>query len=201
MYCSNCGAQGNGGKFCASCGLALTKVPQTPEPIAQEPPTALQESYAPPVQFPPPAPTAAINQAFSYQQLEPYQAPKVTFGEAIKLGFMGYVVWNARSTRAEFWWWMLFIFLVLIGVSVIDTIATFGVLTFIFYLAIFLPTLSVTIRRFHDTNRSGGWYWIGLIPIVGGIIQLVFVCTESSRYATRWNRSLVTDLRNKKISN
>jgi uncharacterized membrane protein YhaH (DUF805 family) len=197
MYCSNCGAQGNGGKFCASCGYALIQSPQTPEPVAQHAPTAPQGSYAPPVQFPPPAPTAVMNQAFSSQQLEPYQAPKVTFGEAIKLGFMGYVVWNARSTRAEYWWWTLFIALVYIGCLAIDAVATFGVLTFIFCLVIFLPTLSVTIRRFHDTNRSGGWFWIGLIPIVGGIIQLVFFCTESSRYATRWNRSLVTDLRNK----
>jgi uncharacterized membrane protein YhaH (DUF805 family) len=138
-----------------------------------------------------------MNQAFSTQQLEPYQAPKVTFGEAIKLGFMGYVVWNARSTRAEYWWWGLFTGLVFIGCLAIDAVATFGVLTFIFYLAVLLPSLSVTIRRFHDTNRSGGWFWIGLIPIVGGVIQLVFFCTESSRYATRWNRSLVTDLRNK----
>ena len=197
MYCSNCGAQGNGGKFCSSCGFALTQAPVTPEPIAQETPTAMQGGNPPPVQYAPPATNAVMNQAFATQQLEPYIAPKVTFGEAIKLGFMGYVVWNARSTRAEYWWWMLFIVLVFVGVSIIDSVATFGALTLIFYLAIFLPTLSVTIRRFHDTNRSGGWYWIGLIPIVGGIIQLVFFCTESSRYATRWNRSLVTDLRNR----
>ncbi len=197
MYCSNCGAQGNGGKFCASCGFALTQAPLTPEPIAQETPTAMQGGYPPTAQYAPPATNAVMNQAFATQQLEPYQAPKVTFGEAIKLGFIGYVVWNARSTRAEYWWWTLFIVLVFLGVSIIDSVATFGALTLIFYLAIFLPTLSVTIRRLHDINRSGGWFWIGLIPIVGAIIQLVFFCTESSRYATRWNRSLVTDLRNK----
>lgn len=197
MYCSNCGAQGNGGKFCASCGFALTQAPLTPEPIAQETPTAMQGGYPPTAQYAPPATNAVMNQAFATQQLEPYQAPKVTFGEAIKLGFIGYVVWNARSTRAEYWWWTLFIVLVFLGVSIIDSVATFGALTLIFYLAIFLPTLSVTIRRLHDINRSGGWFWIGLIPIVGAIIQLVFFCTESSRYATRWNRSLVTDLRNR----
>lgn len=106
---------------------------------------------------------------------------------------------NARSIRAQYWWSVLFIFLVLMRVSIIDTFATFGAPTIIIYLAIPLPTLAVTIRRFHDVNRSSCWWWIGVIPIFGGIIQLVFFCTESSRYATCHNRGLITNLRTKCI--
>jgi uncharacterized membrane protein YhaH (DUF805 family) len=44
---------------------------------------------------------------------------------------------------------------------------------------LFLPSLSVLVRRLHDLGRSGWWYWISLIPLVGGNILLVFTCTPS----------------------
>jgi uncharacterized membrane protein YhaH (DUF805 family) len=47
-------------------------------------------------------------------------------------------------------------------------------------LALFIPSLSVMVRRLHDTDRSGWWYWISLVPFVGGIILLVFLVSESS---------------------
>jgi uncharacterized membrane protein YhaH (DUF805 family) len=64
---------------------------------------------------------------------------------------------------------------------VLDAAAGTG---YVFYaiaaLALFLPSLSVLVRRLHDLNRSGGWYWIALIPLVGGIILLVWMCTEGT---------------------
>lgn len=130
--------------------------------------------------------------------VDPYVPPRVNFLEAIQLGFKGYVIWNARSTRAEFWWWVLANFLALLVLSIISgAINSDGALVGIFLLATFIPNISIQIRRFHDTDRSGGWYWIGLIPIVGVIIQLVFFCDNSSPTATRWNRSLAKELQTK----
>jgi len=126
--------------------------------------------------------------------VDPYLPPKVNFIEAIQLGFKGYVIWNARSTRAEFWWWVLFNFLAIFIMSIIDGIANLeGMLVGIFFLSTFIPNISVQIRRFHDTDRSGGWWWIGLVPF-GGIVQIVFFCSASSPSATRWNRSLAKEL-------
>jgi uncharacterized membrane protein YhaH (DUF805 family) len=127
-----------------------------------------------------------------------YSEPSKTgFVDAIKKGFRGYVVWNARSTRSEYWWWTLFATIVAIVASVIDT-AIFssdtmmgtGPVSGISALALFLPGLSVWIRRLHDTDRTGWWAWIVLIPILGWIATLVFVLLPSKMGPTRWNRRI-----------
>jgi uncharacterized membrane protein YhaH (DUF805 family) len=124
-----------------------------------------------------------------------YSEPSKTgFVDAIKKGFRGYVVWNARSTRAEYWWWSLFAVIVAIVASVIDSaifstnmMSGVGPVSGIVTLALFLPGLSVWIRRLHDTDRTGWWVWIMLIPIVGAIVSLVFVLLPSKMGPTRWN--------------
>lgn len=128
-------------------------------------------------------------------EITEYTEPtKTGFFGAIKKGFRGYVVWNARSTRSEYWWWTLFAGIVAIVASVIDsalfsttTMSGFGPVGGITYLALFLPGLSLWIRRLHDTDRTGWWAWIVLIPIVGWIVSLVFVLLPSKPGPTRWN--------------
>jgi uncharacterized membrane protein YhaH (DUF805 family) len=124
-----------------------------------------------------------------------YSEPtKTGFVSAIKKGFRGYVVWNARSTRSEYWWWTLFATIAAVVASVIDTaifstdmMTGVGPVSGIVTLALFLPGLSVWIRRLHDTNRTGWWAWIVLIPIAGWIVSLVFVLLPSKMGPTRWN--------------
>lgn len=121
------------------------------------------------------------------------QPPQHGFVEAIKKGFKGYVVWNARSTRSEYWWWTLFAFIVAVVSSLIDSalfgseMGGFGLLGTITSLVLFLPGLSVFIRRLHDTDRTGWWFWIVFIPIVGFIVLLVFMLLPSKMGPTRWN--------------
>jgi uncharacterized membrane protein YhaH (DUF805 family) len=124
-----------------------------------------------------------------------YSEPsKSGFVGAIKKGFRGYVVWNARSTRSEYWWWSLFAVIAAIVASIIDTaifstdmITGIGPVSGIVTIVLFLPGLSVWIRRLHDTDRTGWWVWIMLIPIVGAIVSLVFVLLPSTMGPTRWN--------------
>jgi uncharacterized membrane protein YhaH (DUF805 family) len=125
------------------------------------------------------------------------QPPQTGYIDAIKKGFKGYVVWNARSTRSEYWWWTLFVVIVTIVTSVIDNVlfssdmmSGTGPLYLIATLALFLPGLSVLIRRLHDTDRTGWWVWIALIPIVGFIVLLVFVLLPSKMGPTRWNNRI-----------
>lgn len=122
------------------------------------------------------------------------EPPKTGFVGAIKKGFRGYVVWNARSTRSEYWWWTLFAIIVALIASVIDTVVfstdmmtAAGPASIVTSLALFLPGLSVWIRRLHDTDRTGWWAWIVLIPLVGLIVSLVFVLLPSKAGPTRWN--------------
>ncbi len=125
------------------------------------------------------------------------EPPQTGFVEAIKKGFKGYVVWNARSTRSEYWWWTLFAVIVAFVASIIDSalfstdMATgLGPVSGITSLALFLPGLSVWIRRLHDTDRSGWWTWILLIPIVGFIVALIFALLPSKMGLTRWNNRI-----------
>ncbi len=125
------------------------------------------------------------------------QPPQTGYIDAIKKGFRGYVVWNARSTRSEYWWWTLFVVIVTIVSSLLDSalfstdMATgIGPIYAITTLVLFLPGLSVFIRRLHDTDRTGWWAWIALIPIVGFIVLLVFMLLPSKMGPTRWNNRI-----------
>lgn len=92
----------------------------------------------------------------------------VDFGTAIKLFFANYANFKGRSTRAEFWWVALFLFLCsfVLGFFNIATLAT------IFQLGVLVPTLAITFRRFHDSGKSGSLavgLWV--IQIVGAAIM------------------------------
>ena len=110
----------------------------------------------------------------------------MTFQEAIKSGFSKYVTWKGRASRSEFWFFALLMFAGVIVASIIDKIlgtggeSGLGIVYMIFVLATFLPYLSVLVRRLHDTDRSGWWYWIALIPIVGAILLIVWLATKGT---------------------
>jgi uncharacterized membrane protein YhaH (DUF805 family) len=104
----------------------------------------------------------------------------VTFAEAVRSGFDHYVKFDGRASRPAFWWWFLFGVLVGIGASIIDAIiGSFGVVSGLSALALLLPNLSVAIRRLHDTDHTGWWVLIGLIPIIGFIVLLIFYLRQS----------------------
>jgi uncharacterized membrane protein YhaH (DUF805 family) len=99
----------------------------------------------------------------------------VTFSEAVKSGFDHYATFSGRASRPAYWWWVLFVIVVSIVASMIDAaIGTWGVFTGLAGLALLLPNISVSIRRLHDTNRTGWWILIGLIPLIGFIVLLIF---------------------------
>ena len=98
-----------------------------------------------------------------------------------------YVGFSGRARRTEFWMFTLFNMVASIITQLIDRIfgwedwsAYAGPVTTLYFLAVFLPSLAVAVRRLHDTNRSGWWILIGLIPLVGFIILIVWFCTDSA---------------------
>ena len=91
-----------------------------------------------------------------------------------------YAEFSGRARRKEFWMFVLFNFLVNIAVGIVDGIlGTNGALGGLYSLAVLIPSLAVAARRLHDTDRSGWWQLIALIPLIGVIILLVFVCSDS----------------------
>jgi uncharacterized membrane protein YhaH (DUF805 family) len=109
-----------------------------------------------------------------------------------------YADFSGRSRRKEYWMFTLFVLLVeivLYGWIAAAAVASGGqmsamvmvpfVLVLLFGLAMLIPSLAVTIRRLHDLDKSGWTILLGLIPIVGPIVILVFMCTEGTRGPNR----------------
>jgi uncharacterized membrane protein YhaH (DUF805 family) len=102
------------------------------------------------------------------------------FGQAISTGFSNYVNFSDRAARSEYWYWILFYFIGAIVTGAIDAAIGMSITTGLFGLAMLLPNLAVSIRRLHDLDRTGWWILIGLIPIVGWIILLIWYCTKGT---------------------
>ena len=96
-----------------------------------------------------------------------------------------YVDFSGRARRSEYWYFFLFTIIVSIVAGIIDGILGTrssngtGLVGAIASLALLLPTLGVGVRRLHDTGRSGWWLLIGLIPLIGAIVLLVFFVQDS----------------------
>lgn len=98
-----------------------------------------------------------------------------------------YADFSGRSRRSEYWYYVLFVSLGIVALMVIETLLwETPILTGIAYLGIIIPSLAVAVRRLHDTGRSGWWYFISLVPIVGPIALLVFFCEDSKPGPNKW---------------
>lgn len=101
-----------------------------------------------------------------------------------------YAEFSGRARRKEFWMFALFNIGISVILSIIDAITTaavgIGVLSGLYGLAVLIPSLAVSIRRLHDTDRSGFWLLIWFIPVIGWIILLVFSLQEGTRGANRF---------------
>jgi uncharacterized membrane protein YhaH (DUF805 family) len=99
----------------------------------------------------------------------------MTFAESIRVCFAKYADFNGAASRSEFWWFMLFVFLVTAALSLLST-----TLCSLFGLAVLLPELAVGARRLHDTGRSGWWQLLLIVPL-GVIVLIVFWVQEPKR--------------------
>ncbi len=91
-----------------------------------------------------------------------------------------YVNFSGRARRSEFWYFILFNMIAAIAMMIVDYMIGMTILYPLYILGAFLPGLAVAVRRLHDTDRSGWWYLIGLIPLIGTIILIVFWAQDST---------------------
>ena len=104
----------------------------------------------------------------------------MTFSDAIRDGFSKYAAFSGRSSRPAYWWFWLFGLIAIIVAEALDAlIGTNYVLALIVWIALLLPSLAVAVRRLHDAGHSGWWLLIGIFPIVGTIVLLIFFLTPS----------------------
>lgn len=99
--------------------------------------------------------------------------------EYFTLALKKYADFSGRARRKEYWMFSLIYLVFSIVLMVIDSATGVGILSIVFSLAMLVPSLSILVRRLHDTSRSGWWILIAFIPLLGSIILLVFLVQDS----------------------
>ncbi len=113
----------------------------------------------------------------------------MSFSQAVSSVLLNkYATFSGRARRSEYWWWYLFVSLVFVVAGILDRaigltysdltigggwIATIALIVFL------IPNLAVSVRRLHDTGRSGWWLLIGLVPVIGFFVLLYFFVLDS----------------------
>lgn len=148
MRCIHCDYEiPDGVKFCPLCGAIQRSISAPPSTQQTSPPDYIHPD--------------------SYEGVK--DSPKyVGFGDAIKLYFKNYINFSSRSTRSEYWYAYLFTGLIDIACWLINTVVPIGIIPVIADLVFFLPSLSISFRRFHDTGRTGA------LPLITFIANLVW---------------------------
>jgi uncharacterized membrane protein YhaH (DUF805 family) len=90
-----------------------------------------------------------------------------------------YAEFDGRAARKEYWMFVLVNSIISIIISILGNIIDFKSLSSIYALAVLLPSLAVLVRRLHDTNRSGWWVLIALVPFIGAIVLIIFAVLDS----------------------
>ncbi|MCC1494432.1 DUF805 domain-containing protein [Cognatishimia sp. F0-27] len=104
--------------------------------------------------------------------------------------------WNGRATRAEYWWAWLARFIGFFVVIFWDMFAVFAAdappvnpfsyLTIWFFVLTLIPSITLAARRLHDTGRSSMWWFVNLVPMVGGLWYILLLCRKSDEEENRW---------------
>jgi len=91
-----------------------------------------------------------------------------------------YAVFTGRARRKEYWMFFLVNLIIGLVLAIIEgMLGSPGILGLLYSLAVLIPAIAVGVRRLHDTNRSGWWLLIGLIPVIGAIVLIIFFVQDS----------------------
>ncbi len=104
------------------------------------------------------------------------------FSEAVASVFKNYANFKGRARRSEYWYFVLFNMIasgLLTAIATVGESSFFAILQSVYTLAVVIPSLAVIWRRLHDIGKSGACYFVALIPLVGAIIVLVWLCKDS----------------------
>ena len=104
------------------------------------------------------------------------QELKAVFLHVVKDNYFNF---EGRSSRYEFWWYVVCNLVISCVCSLIDSCIGMAIFSGLCSLALLLPNLGLAVRRLHDINKSGWWILISLIPLVGWIILLVWAAQKS----------------------
>ena len=105
------------------------------------------------------------------------------------MAFKKFADFSSRSRRSEYWYFVLFNFLISLVLGFVDGFLGTYILSILYTVVIFIPSLAVGVRRLHDTTRSGWWMLIGLVPLIGFIVLIVFFAQDGHPGSNKWGRN------------
>ena len=118
---------------------------------------------------------------------------------AVKTVLGKYATFSGRAARPEYWWWVLASFILFLVLGLIDGALVAPMMGFeafepnavqplsvIASLGLLVPNLAVAARRLHDTDRSGWWLLLGLIPVIGSLVLIYFLVQKSTEGSNRF---------------
>ena len=118
------------------------------------------------------------------------------FQQAIAVCFSKYAEFGGRARRSEYWWFFVFNLLMQGATAILDVAifggASGGVLNGLYSLGVLLPGLGVGVRRLHDTNHSGWWLLISLVPLVGFILLIIWLTRPGDAGPNRFGADPMT---------
>ena len=161
MYCKKCGELlPDRTKFCTNCGAPQQEDPRRDETVLNPAHTRSEDCV--------------------HEGHVVGASPKIGFVQAIILFFTRFKDFKGRSRRSEYWWAALATGLIS---ALLAEIAPD--ISWMWSLLIFIPTFSLSVRRLHDIGKSGWWYLINFIPLIGQVIYFIFMCRDSTE-DNRW---------------
>ena len=110
--------------------------------------------------------------------------------------FKQYLDFSGRARRKEYWMFVLFHFIALFLLMLIDTtIGTtvgeegVGFFYLVYLVLAIIPSIAVSVRRLHDLGKSGVWFLINFIPFIGAIWFLILTCMEGENKSNQWGEN------------
>ncbi len=107
-----------------------------------------------------------------------------------------YATFSGRATRSEYWYFTLFNALISIGLIILDRVigtynaeTAIGTLSSLYSLAVLIPSLAVSVRRLHDTGRSGWWFLLAFIPLIGALVLIYFMVQDSQAGSNQYGEN------------
>ena len=173
-FCPQCGAEVNG-SFCPQCGAIIEAVNTSSQSAGTDGNPFQAGSQAPS--------NAGLRMGSFGGGAGAADVP--TFSEALPMVMKKFATFSGRASRPEFWYFWLtcflvnFIFNVIVQLVGPESAASniVAIVQGLFGLAIIIPHIAVVVRRLHDTNRTGWWFLIVFIPLIGAIILLLWLAS------------------------
>ncbi|MEN9644156.1 MAG: hypothetical protein RL238_825 [Actinomycetota bacterium] len=101
-----------------------------------------------------------------------------------------YANFSGRARRAEYWsFWLANVIVLAILFALTRVSGLFFILYLLYGIALIVPGIAAGVRRLHDTGKSGWMLLISFIPLVGAIILLVFLFTDSTKGSNQYGVS------------